>query len=176
MTKKISCRRNCACLWLRKGSDVVLLTKFVLDYLGQPWLLDAVAEAALAWLQAMDDFLRLCYTADRIFLTASQSQAAFDYLTTFARHYHSCATMCHSRSLLFFNLTPKFHYMLHVRESLMLQSDQLYYLNPAVFSTQMAEDYVGVVSRSSRTCHPLGVPLRVGQKWRLYTKLRWMRP
>ena len=158
---------------LRKGSDTELLTKFLLDYLGQPWLLDEVASTALGWLAAMDDFLRLCYTADRVFFTPGQAARAHECLSCFAVKYHHCAMQCFKMQKLFFNLTPKFHYMLHVRDSLLLQQGRHIYLNPAVFSTQMCEDYVGQVSQSSRTVHPLGVPLRVGQKWRLYTKLKW---
>ena len=152
----------------------MLVCKFLLDYLGQPWELDPVMRAALEWLSAMDDFLRLCYTADRIFFTEEQARLAHQLRTKFAERYHECSSRCYSVRALFFNLTPKYHYMLHVRDSLAPRPNQRLYLNPAAFSTQMDEDYVGRVSQSSRTVHPLGVPLRVGQKWRIYTKLRWM--
>ena len=147
--------------------------KFLLDYLGQPWLLDDVAASAFQWLAAIDDFLHLCYTTDRIFFTPEQSHTAHGHLCTFAEKYHDCASKCFARNLLFFNLTPKYHYMLHVRDSLELRPKQKLYMNPAATSTQMDEDYVGRVSQSSRTVHALGVPLRVGQKWLVYTHMRW---
>ncbi|CAE7941262.1 unnamed protein product, partial [Symbiodinium necroappetens] len=156
-----------------KGSDCTLLVKFLLDYLGQPWLLDDVAASAFQWLAAIDDFLHLCYTTDRIFFTPEQSQTAHGHLCTFAEKYHDCASKCFARNILFFNLTPKYHYMLHVRDSLELRPKQKLYMNPAATSTQMDEDYVGRVSQSSRTVHALGVPLRVGQKWLVYTHMRW---
>ena len=157
----------------RKGSDCTLIMKFLLDLLGQPWLLDDVATCALQWLAAINDFLHLCYTTDRTFFTPGQAQTAYGHLSTFAEKYHECASMCFARKLLFFNLTTKFHYMLHVRDSLELRPQQKLYFNPAATSTQMDEDYVGRVSQSSRTVHALGVPLRVGQKWLVYTKMRW---
>ena len=151
-----------------------MITKWLLEYMQQPWLLDEISCAAFEWLSAMDAFLRLCFTGDRTFFDRKQADEAHRLLSIFARKYVECAGRCHEAKFLFFNLTPKFHYILHVRDALKLTPKRPLYLNPIVFSTQMCEDYVGRVSQSSRTVHPLGVPLRVGQKWRLFTKLKWM--
>ena len=49
---------------------------------------------------------------------------------------------------MFFPLTPKFHFLLHVAADLKeqlsrMQSTDRYILNPGLFATQMAEDATG---------------------------------
>ena len=91
------------------------------------------------------------------------------------RHYILAAQLAHDRGQLFWNLTPEFHYLMHVEQELrqQLSAGCVRVLNPAVFSTAMAEDSVGRLSVMSRTVHPLTMPLRVAQKYLLDAKLRW---
>ena len=141
---------------LRKGSDARLLVKWLVDYLQQPWLRDEIMECMLLALIAMDDFHRLCYQqADRIWLTAAQAMSARHFLWQFFCSYVKAARLCHQQAKLFFNITPKFHYLLHIHEDLQRCAGREYTLNPASFATQMDEDYVGVASQMGRTCHPL---------------------
>ena len=133
-----------------------------------------VMEDMLTGLAALDDFLRLCYQeSDRVWMTRAQAAQAHQFLQTFFEHYHAAARRCCHSGQLFFNLTPKYHYLMHMQADLANSANQAYLLNPACFATQMDEDYVGVVSQMGRSCHPLGVSRRTAEKWLVYAWLKW---
>ena len=119
--------------------------------------------------------MRICYKADRIFMTPTQGQRAAQTLDMFLISYIRLAHDVNQDGLVFFNITPKLHYLDHVRLELrqQLSRQQQRLLNPMAFSTAMAEDYVGRASVISRTPHPTAMPLRTAQKWLIETRLRW---
>ena len=88
-----------------------------------------------------------------------------------------CAQKCYEKSLCFFVLTPKYHYLMHVAHDLSIQlsrtNDGEFVLNPAIFATQMAEDATGRSCRMSRSVHVLTSSMRVAQKWLIAAKLFW---
>ena len=90
--------------------------------------------------------------------------------------YQACARACYDQSLVFFNLTPKVHYLFHVSDDTkkqLLVNDLQCILNPALFSTQMAEDYIGKTCRVAKTVHPCTAAFRTAQKWLVVTKQVW---
>ncbi|CAE7488188.1 unnamed protein product [Symbiodinium natans] len=160
-----------------KGSDARLLVKWLIDYLLRPFNRDEVMEYMLTALVALDDFLRLCYEkSDRVWLDAAQCALARRLLQDFFTNYVGAAKTCHRRGQLFFNVTPKLHYLFHLEEDLAWsQSQSVWALNPACFATQMDEDYIGVVSQMSRHCHPLGAAKRTAERWLVYAWRKWQR-
>jgi hypothetical protein len=121
----------------------------------------------------MDNFLKLCSAADRVFFTPAQGRQAAELAECFLLNYLRVAQDCFRRGLVFFNLVPKFHYFARVAWDLRQQEGSPSVLNPAAAATQMAEDFVGRASVMSRTTHQKCVALRTAQKWRLDVKLRW---
>ena len=112
--------------------------------------------------------------ADRVFMTPTEARGAAEALDRFLIKYIRLATDAHNDRLVFFNITPKAHYLDHVRLDLRKQLvSQQRILNPMAFSTAMAEDYVGRTSVISRTTHQTAMPLRTAQKWLIETRLRW---
>ena len=159
---------------LRKGSDTRLVLKWLLDFLSGPWLLNDVLTAAFAAATGMDAFHRLCFqSADRVWLNERQAITAAEQLGLFIVNYFVAAKLCFSHGQLFFNLTPKFHYLLHLHDDLALSPGQQFALNPAIWSTQMDEDHVGVTSRMSRSSHQATVGKRTGQRWLLHVFQIW---
>lgn len=75
--------------------------------------------------------------------------------------------------LVFFNMTPKIHYLDHILLELRGQLRNSRVLNPMAFSTAMAEDHVGRSSVLSRTTHQASMPFRTAQKWLIETRMRW---
>ena len=55
----------------------------------------------------------------------------------------------------------------------LLVNDLQCILNPALFSTQMAEDYIGKTCRVAKTVHPCTAAFRTAQKWLVVTKQVW---
>ena len=108
-------------------------------------------------------------------MTPTEGQIAAQALEKFLISYIRLAFDVNQEGLVFFNITPKLHYLDHVRlelkEQLSAQHQRLF--NPMAFSTAMAEDYVGRASVISRTPHPTAMPLRTAQKWLIETRLRW---
>ena len=88
---------------------------------------------------------------------------------------HACARGCYDQSLCFFNLTPKFHYLQHVSSDVKAQLDAGHdeILNPALFATQMAEEYIGKSCQVARTTHPCTAVQRTAQKWLVFCKQWW---
>ena len=149
------------------------MLKWLIDYLSGPWAFDAVLQHAFQAGKAADDFHRHCFTADRVWLDQDQAQEASLLLGRYIVHYHAAARECWQCSLLFFNLTPKVHYLMHMLDDLRLVRGQRYVANPALWSTQMDEDHVGVSSRRSRSTHAATVAKRTGDKWLVYVRRKW---
>lgn len=161
-----------------KGSDVKVLLQFLIDFMYHDNSAqgDNVCEAALHAARCMDDFLRLAFTAHRAFFSRGDAQAAYNLLQQWHEKTYLCARLCYARSLCFFNLTPKFHYLQHVSTDLQRQLDDSALrdiINPATFSTQMAEDYIGKSCRVARTCHPSTAVQRTSQKWLVHMRQFW---
>lgn len=125
--------------------------------------------------RGMNDFLHECYTADRMYMTQEQGNKARGHLRAFFRNYIKAAELSRRNGEVFWNLTPKFHYLMHVEDDMakQLASDARRILNPCLFSTAMAEDSVGRLCILSRTVHPNTMPMRVAQKYMLDAKQRW---
>ncbi|CAE7836434.1 unnamed protein product [Symbiodinium sp. CCMP2592] len=127
-----------------KGSDARLLTKWLVDYLSRPFLLDEISQHVFELLYAIDDFHRLCYKqCARIWMNEAQMEAARKSLGRFLVNYSMAAKKCHDRGWLFFNITPKYHYMLHIEHDLRMSMGHEWGFNPACFATEMDEDYMG---------------------------------
>ncbi|CAE7445225.1 unnamed protein product [Symbiodinium sp. CCMP2592] len=157
-----------------KGSDARLLTKWLVDYLSRPFLLDEISQHVFELLYAIDDFHRLCYKqCARIWMNEAQMEAARKSLGRFLVNYSMAAKKCHDRGWLFFNITPKYHYMLHIEHDLRMSMGHEWGFNPACFATEMDEDYMGVSSRMSRAAHALGAPRRTAQRWLIYSWSKW---
>ena len=165
---------GCKSNHLRKGSDTRLILLWLLDYLAGPWNLNDVLQAALLAGTGMDSFHRLCFTTpDRVWLDTANTLKAGECLAMFIVHYYAAARLCFQRKLLFFNLTPKYHYILHLHDDLCLKEGQVHAINPAAWSTQMAEDHVGVSSRLSRNVHQRTVAKRTGERWLIHIFAKW---
>ena len=109
-------------------------------------------------------------------MTTTEGQSALEVLDKFLINYIRFAYDTNQDGLVFFNITPKLHYLDHVCSDLrgqLSKQQQQRLLNPMAFSTAMAEDYVGRASVISRTSHPTAMPLRMAQKWLIETRLRW---
>lgn len=91
----------------------------------------------------------------------------------FLERYVRLAYDVNQRGLVFFNMTPKMHYLDHIHVELRAQLRNSRVLNPMAFSTAMAEDHVGRSSVMSRTTHQVSMPSRTAQKWLIETRLRW---
>ena len=163
-----------------KASDSKLILGFLLHFLSKlDGDADPVERDAFLAGKAIDDFLRICYT-ETTFLSREQAIGCVALLQVWSEKFYACALQCNRRELCFFSLTPKYHYVLHVCHDLRVQllangRRNLRVLNPAIFSAQVAEDYVGRSSRLVRTVRPATVSLRTAQKWLVQTKRLWDR-
>lgn len=162
-----------------KGSDTRLFLLFVIHFLERQEVdLDEISAEAYCCAKAIQDFLSLVFTQKHPFLHREEGSEALALLNLWSDKYHQCALKCHRRNLCFFSLTPKFHFLLHVAADIQLQLDDCssdFILNPALFATQMAEDYVGRSCRVARSVHPSAVSKRSAQKWLIAAKLLWHR-
>lgn len=158
-----------------KGSDVKLLLGFLVDFMKHDGTsaINQICMSALEAAESMDDFLRLVFTTDRLFLSREEANLAINYLEVWHEKFHACARGCYDQSLVFFNLTPKVHYLFHVSDDLRKQLHLRHILNPGLFSTQMAEDYIGRTCRVAKTTHPCTAVQRTAQKWLVVTKQLW---
>ena len=161
-----------------KGSDVKLLLGFLVDFMyhDETHQVNQVCCDALHAARCMDDFLRLVFTANRFFLSREEASAALNYLLMWHAKTHACARGCFDQRLVFFNLTPKFHYLQHVSDDIkkQLDSELTEILSPAIYATQMAEDYIGKSCRVAKTTHPCTAVRRTGQKWLVFCRQWWI--
>jgi len=161
-----------------KGSDVKLLLGFLVDFMyhDETHQVNQICCDALDAARCMDDFLRLVFTVDRIFLSREEASAALNLLLMWHAKTHVCARGCFDQRLVFFNLTPKFHYLQHVSDDIKKQLDAelTEILNPGLYATQMAEDYIGKSCRIAKTTHPCTAVRRTGQKWLVFCRQWWI--
>ena len=94
--------------------------------------------------------------------------------TTFLRSYASAAAESYRRC--YFNMVPKIHYLAHIAYHL---NDSLRkgvaVLNPSIWSTAMAEDYVGRTCRLSMRVHPSVVVRRGTECYLVLARLQWLK-
>lgn len=163
-----------------KGSDTRLLLLFLINFLEGPDIaLDDVMADAFLCAKSIQDFLSLVFSVRNPFLDRADALESLALLNLWSEKYYHCARKCYDRGLCFFSLTPKYHYLMHVAFDVQKQlgvfdsSGLNRILNPALFSTQMAEDHVGRSSRLARSVHPATTSKRSAQKWLIQTKLLW---
>ena len=157
-----------------KGSDTRLLLRWLVAWMYEANIFtkNQVCSDALDACRCMDDFMRLVFTSNRIFLSRAEGASCVTLLKTWQSKVMQCAMSCYNESLCFFNLTPKFHYIFHVTADVQSQLDAggVELLNPSLFSTQMAEEYIGKSCRIARTVHPCTAVARTAQKWLVHAK------
>ncbi|CAK9106276.1 unnamed protein product [Durusdinium trenchii] len=161
-----------------KGSDAPLLLGFLIDYMARPEVeLDEIGKTGYVAAKAIDDFLRSVFSTKSQFLSKSEGIVAATALSVWLQKTYECAKMCFDKRITFFNLTPKMHYLGHVledmRAQLSLSADADDILNPTLFATQAAEDWVGKACQIARTVHPRTVAKRSAQKYLIAAKLFW---
>ena len=167
-----------------KGSDTRLILGYVIAVLERPsTVLDEVSQKSYIAARAIDDFLRCIFGAKdgtgcrKALLTYNEGKHAANLLKVYLDNFMASAKLCFERTLCYFNITPKNHYLMHVHydmeEALRACGADGCIVSPAVFATQMAEDATGRSSRISRTVHPKTTALRVSQKWMILAKLIW---
>ncbi|CAE7458794.1 unnamed protein product [Symbiodinium sp. CCMP2592] len=124
-------------------------------------LLTKCGEAA----RAMNAFLSGLYQSD-LFLDPTTAKRIGEYGLRFLRRYYSCATQAHQQQRCLFLLLPKFHCVQHIcLQDLVLASQKAEWIvNPLCYSVQLAEDYIGRNSRTSRHVHPSTVVQRIAQR------------
>lgn len=167
-----------------KGSDCRILLAFIIHVLEKPeTTIDEIAESSYVAAKSIDDFLRLVFgnrddegCRAALLDRATGSRAAL-LLKLYLEKFMDCAKAAYGQQLCFFNLTPKYHYLMHVLmdmdEDLSSGGHNGCILSPALFATQMAEDAVGRSSRFSRHCHVRTTALRVAQRWLIACKVHW---
>lgn len=167
-----------------KGSDCRILLAFIIHVLEKPeTTIDEIAESSYVAAKSIDDFLRLVFgnrddegCRAALLDRATGSRAAL-LLKLYLEKFMDCAKAAYGQQLCFFNLTPKYHYLMHVLmdmdEDLSSCGHNACILSPALFATQMAEDAVGRSSRFSRHCHVRTTALRVVQRWLIACKVHW---
>lgn len=161
-----------------KGSDTRLILRWLVAFLGDLQTDDPVELAGFVACKAMDEFLRICFDRKKPLLPKSDGAQCLALLCLWIEKYLACARACYDRGQCFFSIVPKVHYIMHVADDLLVQlsNPELQdVLNPGLFSTQMAEDYVGRTCRIGRTVHPRNLALRSAQKWLVVTKRLWER-
>ena len=80
------------------------------------------------------------------------------------------------RRLSFFNIVPKVHFLAHVAVELHQALERgSSILNPSVWSTQMAEDYVGALCKMSLNVHPANVAKRNLEKYLVRARREWLK-
>ena len=159
-----------------KASDTKLLIGWLLDLLGTlPLKWERPIEMAYDGLQGLDNFLRLCYSNDRLFMKPEQQMAARDSLFQFHEAFSSLALYWYQQGWCLFGFTPKFHYSMHMHDELHLAiaSGAPFAWNPGAFATPMMEDMIGQASRISRTTHAGAVPLQTVQKYLVECARLW---
>ena len=160
-----------------KGSDTRLMLGFLIDFLQfDTGNTDPISQKAMVAASNMDAFLRLVFTTNRFFLSRSEGLSAYALLCVWNEKVHECARACYALNACFFNLTPKIHYVMHIGADIKLQLDSglIEILSPALWATQMAEEFIGSACRLGRTVHPSTAVRRSAQKWLVFCKQWWL--
>ncbi|CAL1138847.1 unnamed protein product [Cladocopium goreaui] len=159
-----------------KASDCILLAQWLLDLIGtMPWQMTEPLQMAYEGLQGLDNFQRLCYTGDRLFMNPARQVSARDACDTFLQSYTDLAVYWNSRGWCLFGYTPKYHFTGHWDDELSgaIERGEAWAWNPGAFSTPMMEDFVGVASRISRAVHPGAVPINTIRKYLVEMRRLW---
>lgn len=161
-----------------KGSDSRLMLAFLLNFLEGIAVPTDVEKDAFVAGKALDELLRLCYRERKEFMQRSEITTSISLMRVWSESFYKVAAACFNAKLNFFPVVPKFHYMLHVWHDLAealkrSPANEDEFLNPALFSCQMAEDHVGRTCRISRSVHARNVPRRTAEKWLVQTWRLW---
>ena len=115
--------------------------------------------------QALNKFLSGLYECDA-FLDRDTATTLGHYGLRFLRRYSWCATEALRQRRCLFNLIPKLHCVHHICVQDLIEAAQRsdHIINPLVYSVQLAEDYIGRNSRTSRRLHPATVTKRVVER------------
>ena len=115
--------------------------------------------------QSLNKFLSGLYQQDA-FLDRDTATLLGQYGLRFLRRYSWCTTEAVRQNRCLFTLIPKLHCLQHIcLQDLVLAAKQYnYIMNPLVWSVQLAEDYIGRNSRTSRKLHPTTVTKRVAER------------
>ena len=167
-----------------KGSDTRLILQFVVGVMQLPGCCsDDISTSGFIAGKSVDAFLRLIFGSvdecgcRNFAFTRNEGCECLALLNLFLEKYMVCAQGCFHRQLCFFNLVPKYHFLLHVAFDLEKALEQCpldgFVLSPGLFATQMAEDATGRTSRMARHVHISNTSLRVAQRWLIACKLFW---
>ena len=161
-----------------KGSDTRLILHFLIAFLERPEVsLDAIATNGYVAAKAVHCVLRKIFSCKSALFKRCEAYEVLANLNLWSEKFRQCAQQCFDQQLCFFAFTPKYNFLLHVAADMHRQLDESSFqdeiLNPSLFSTQMAEDYVGRSSRLGRSVHPTTCSQRTAQKWLVQTKLLW---
>ena len=115
--------------------------------------------------QALNQFISGLYQGEA-FLDSATARTLGEYGLRFLRRYTWCVTRAHEQKRCLFLLLPKFHCLHHIAlQDLLLPSQTSdWVVNPIVHSVQLAEDYIGRNSRTSRHTHPSTTTQRVAER------------
>ena len=159
-----------------KASDCLLLIRWLLDIIGtMPWRSDDALEFAYTGLQGAHQFHTLSYSGDRLFWNETTQRLGIKALADYLVSYKRLARLWYDRSWTLFNFTPKYHFCAHWHQQLFesIQQNRPWFVSPGAFSTPMAEDFVGLTSRISRTTHPSAVPVNTIRKYLAEVRRMW---
>ena len=88
-----------------KASDCILLAQWLLDLIGtMPWQMTEPLQMAYEGLQGLDNFQRLCYTGDRLFMNPARQVSARDACATFLQSYTDLAAYWNGRGWCLFGI------------------------------------------------------------------------
>ena len=158
-----------------KASDVPILLRWLIAIL-QPrgpcsdWQLMACAAAWNA-----DALFTILAKADA-FLSPQEACAAATFCGDFLAALAWLARDAVDAGRLLYNIRPKFHLLLHVRDQLHSADAQLHtVLNPMLHSTWQDESFVGRVSRIARRVHASNGTASTLQRYLCVLRVRWSR-
>ena len=162
-----------------KAADTTLMLQWLEDFLGSVPvdLSDPLMQHGFRAVVSYNAFFRQLYTTDRVWWSVRESNKGLLTLTTFLRSYASAAAESHRRKLCYFNMVPKLHYIAHIAYHLhdCLSRGITRILNPSIWSTAMAEDYVGRTCRLSMRVHPSVVAKRGTERYLVLARRHWLK-
>ncbi|CAE7339844.1 unnamed protein product [Symbiodinium sp. CCMP2456] len=115
--------------------------------------------------QVLNQFISGLYQGDA-FLEPATARNLGEIGLRFLRRYSWCVTRAHEEKRCLFLLLPKFHCLHHIalQDLLIPSQTAAWVVNPIVHSVQLAEDYIGRNSRTSRHTHPSTTTRRVAER------------
>ena len=106
--------------------------------------------------EAMAKALSIVHTSS-LFLSASEHAELKASYTTFLEHYHVLRQMAAAKGLKLYNITFKFHGLLHT-------IDYAKWCNPSAHWRYGFEDFMGKVVRAAQSCSHASPPHPIGRK------------